>query len=72
MKQIKTVLRPVERAGAFDGEVNRLLAEGWTLRKRETLKARGELSEAFSAPLVTILYAELEREVPPYPEEVTL
>ena len=72
MKQIKTVLRPIEQVDSFDIEVNRLLTEGWTLRKRETLKALGDLSEAFNAAHVSILYAELEREAPPYPEEVTL
>lgn len=72
MKQIKTVLRAAMYAQKFDEEVNGLLGDGWKLKKRETLKTSGEMSEAFSAPLVTMLYAELEREVPPFPEESTI
>ena len=72
MKQIKTVMCNVGREIQFDEEVNKLLSEGWTLRKREILKASGELSEAFNAPHVLVLYAEMEKEVPPFPEEITI
>ena len=71
MKQIRTVLQRIEHSAAFDEAVNRLLADGWTLKKRETLKTLGELSEAFNARHVSVLYAELEKEVPPWPEEIT-
>ena len=71
MKQIRTVARPIEQRASFDAEVNALLVEGWTLKKRETVKSAGELSDAFNAPTVMLLYAELERERPPWPEEVT-
>lgn len=72
MKKIKTVMHSADHLIQFDAAVNKLLSEGWTLRKREILKASGELSEAFNAPRVLMLYAELEREIPPYPEEVTI
>lgn len=71
MKQIKTVLWPYERSEVFDKEVNKLLAEGWTLKKREIQRVTGEISEAFSAPVVYVLYAELERFIMPF-EEITL
>ena len=71
MKQIKTVLKPYERLTEFDREVNELLSDGWKLRKREIQKVSGEISEAFCAPAVYVLYAELERFVMPF-EEVTL
>lgn len=71
MKQIKTVLRPYEDLSAFDESVNKLLAEGWTLKKREIQKVCGEISEAFSAPVVYVLYAELEKTISEF-EEVTL
>lgn len=71
MKQIKTVLRPYSELYAFDEEVNRLLSEGWTLRKREIQKVSGEISEAFCAPVIYVLYAELDRTVIPF-EEITL
>lgn len=71
MKQIKTVLRPYSELYAFDEEVNKLLSEGWFLRKREIQRVSGEISESFSAPAIYVLYAELERLVMPF-EEVTL
>lgn len=71
MKQIKTVLKPYERLNEFDKEVNALLADGWNIRKREIQKVSGEISEAFSAPAVYVLYAELERVIEDF-EEVTL
>ena len=63
MKQIKTVIKPYSELYAYDKEVNRLLSEGWLLKKREIQRVSGEISEAFSAPAIYILYAELERNV---------
>ena len=71
MKQIKTIIKPYELLNDYDKEVNKLLSEGWTLRKREIQKVSGEISEAFSVPAVYVLYAELERFVTPF-EEITL
>ena len=71
MKQIKTVLKPYSELYAFDEEVNRLLSEGWFLRKREIQRVAGEVSESFNVPAVYVLYAELDRIVMPF-EEVTL
>lgn len=72
MKRIKTVMQQAGQVVQFDAAINKLLSEGWTLRKREILKTTGELSEAFNAPRVLVLYAELEKEVPPFPEESTI
>ena len=72
MKQIKTVTCPYERAEWFDSSVNELLADGWILKKRDIMSVPGVLSEAFNAPVVQMLYAELERYSPPFPEEVTI
>ena len=72
MKQIKTVILPMEMANAFDEEVNRLLKEGWTIKERMLTNTQGQVSEAFNTPLVQVLYAELEKIVPPYPEEITI
>lgn len=71
MKQIKTVLKPYSELYAFDEEVNRLLSEGWFLRKREIQRVAGEVSESFNVPAVYVLYAELDRIVMPF-EEVTV
>jgi hypothetical protein len=72
MRQIKTVSAPFERAEWFDDAVNDLLADGWNLTKRDILYVPGVLSEAFNAPTVRVLYAELERYEPPFPEEITI
>lgn len=72
MMQIKTVICPIERPKQFDEEINRLLADGWAIRKREIQTMAGLPSEAFSVPAVRVLYAELDRCVPPHPEEVTI
>lgn len=60
MRQIKTVIRPVERADEFDSEVNKLLRRGWRMKRRETL----------SLPMLQtqMLYAELERDFGPLPD----
>lgn len=72
MKQIKTVICPIEYAYSFDKEINRLIADGWTISKRDIIRAAGEISETFNTAIVQALYAELERNTKPYPEEVTL
>lgn len=72
MRQIKTVLLPYDKAAQFDAEVNALLADGWQLKRHEVLKVQGPPNEAFSFPIFPALYAELTREVPPYPEEITI
>lgn len=72
MKQIKTVIEPIERPKCFDALVNCLLIDGWELKTRKIINSTGELSEAFNAPVVRFLYAELERNEPPFPEEITL
>lgn len=71
MQGIRTVVCPIEKAAAFDSKVNALLADGWTLEKREITTLCGEPSEAFSMPVVRALYAELSKQCPPWPEEST-
>lgn len=72
MKQIKTVIQPIEQPKFFDELVNCLLLNGWELKTRKIITTTGELSEAFNAATVRFLYAELERNEPPFPEEITL
>ena len=72
MMQIKTVICPIDRPKQFDDEINRLLSDGWTLKKREIQTMAGLPNEAFCFPEVRVLYAELDRNYPPYPEEVTI
>lgn len=72
MKRIKTVIQPIEQASFFDALVNSCLVDGWELKTRKIINTSGELSEAFNAPVVRFLYAELERQEPPFPEEITL
>jgi hypothetical protein len=72
MIQIKTVIEPLEKASGFDNAVNNLLNDGWNLKTRKIINTQGELSEAFNAPIVRFLYAELERQKPPLFEEVTI
>lgn len=71
MKQIKTIIKPYEQLYGYDYEVNRYLSEGWKLRKREIQRVSGEVNEAFYAPSIYVLYAELEKDIPTF-EEVTL
>lgn len=71
MKLIKTVTAPLERADWFDNAVNNLTADGWTLTKRDLLNVPGVLSESFNAPVVQLLYAELEKRKTDF-EEITL
>lgn len=70
--EIKTVICAVEQAGRFDGEINTLLSAGWKMKRRQILRLPGPPSEAFNTPVVTALYAELERATQRHPEEVTL
>lgn len=72
MKQIKTITAPLERAEWFDNAINELINDGWTISKRDVLNVPGVLSESFNAPVVQILYAELELWEPIPFEEVTL
>lgn len=72
MKQIKTVIQPIEQPKFFDELVNCLLLNGWELKTRKIITTTGELSEAFNTAIVRFLYAELERNEPPFPEEITL
>lgn len=55
MKQIKTILKGTDYLENFDAAVNKALAEGWTLTKREVLPPFDYYHRT--------LYAELEREV---------
>lgn len=71
MKQIKTVIEPIEQTERFDNLVNYLLSNGWELKTRKIINSTGELSEAFNAPAVRFLYAELEKQKPLYFEEIT-
>lgn len=71
MKQIKTVIEPINSVSRFDDKVNQLLENGWKLTERKTVKTAGDISESFNIPDVMILYAELERDIAWF-EEVTL
>lgn len=71
MKQIKTVIEPINRVSHFDDKVNRLLEDGWKLTERKTVRTVGDISESFNIPDVMVLYAELEREKEWF-EEVTI
>lgn len=71
MKQIKTVIEPINRVSRFDDKVNRLLEDGWKLTERKTVRTVGDISESFNVPDVMVLYAELEREKEWF-EEVTI
>lgn len=71
MKQIKTVVWPASQAVYFDREVNGSIAEGWQLKKRDVLVMSSTPNEAYNFAEFPALYAELEKETPPFPEEVT-
>lgn len=71
MKQIKTIIKPYEQLYSYDEEVNKYLSEGWKLNKREIQRVSGEITEAFTVPVIFVLYAELEKEIPDF-EEITL
>lgn len=59
MKQIKTIIKRTDDWGLFDEEVNKAIAEGWTLVKRDVLHPY----EGHTYVFTRALYAELEREV---------
>lgn len=71
MKQIKTIIKPYEQLYSYDDEVNRYLSEGWKIRNREIQRVSGEINEAYNAPSIYVLYAELEKDIPTF-EEITL
>lgn len=71
MKQIKTVIQPIENIDNFDNKVNKLLSEGWKLINRKIISIKGEPNEVGSTSTIQSLYAEFEKEVC-YFEEVTL
>lgn len=72
MREIKTVIQPIERVECFDAIVNSFLIDGWVLVKRETKNLPGEMGDSFSFPVVHVLYAELERWEPIRHEEITV
>lgn len=59
MKQIKTIARNANAAEEFDAEVNKAIAEGWALVKRDVLRPY----EGPTCLFFRMLYAELEREI---------
>ena len=71
MKQIETVIQPISSAIQFDNKVNKLLSEGWELKRRMITDTLGDISESFNMPLVKVLYAELEKHEHSF-EEITL
>ena len=71
MKQIKTVIRAIYCTKQFDDEVNELIAKGWQLKKRKPATIPDLPTEAFNTSVLNVLHAELEKDIPPYPEEVT-
>lgn len=72
MKQIKTVIQPIEQTKCFDALVNCLLIDGWELKTRKIISTHSEPAESFNTSVVRFLYAELERQEPPFPEEITI
>lgn len=58
MKQIKTFMKRADDWVQFDAEVNKAIAEGWTLVKRDVLRPYEGPTRIFHR----MLYAELERE----------
>ena len=71
MKQIKTVIQPIENYKLFDIQVNNLLLEGWKLTKRATINIQSEPNEVGSTAIIQALYAEFEK-YNYYFEEITL
>ena len=63
MLEIKTVINRLDNATDFDDEVNKALAEGWELVRRDVLQSHTENK-------YSMLYAELERETEPEEEEL--
>lgn len=63
MKEIRTIKNSLENAATFDAEVNRALAEGWRLVRRDVLAPYVATVEERTNVWSRLLYAELEREV---------
>lgn len=63
MKQIITVIQPIEESDSYYKQVNKLLSEGWELTDRKTISIKGEPNEVGSATVVSALYAELEKDI---------
>ena len=59
MLEIKTIAHPATEREEFDAEVNKALAEGWELVRRDIIPPY----EGSTYVWERILYAELEREV---------
>ena len=59
MLEIKTIAHPTAEREEFDAEVNKALAEGWELVRRDIIPPY----EGSTYVWERILYAELEREV---------
>lgn len=72
MRQIKTIVRPVDYSAGFDAEVNAAIMDGWRLVSRRLTDPISLPGNDVSAYTARVLYAELERNEPEYPEEVTL
>lgn len=62
MIEIKTIWKGIDFSNQFDDEVNKALAEGWELVRRDALPKRSDHG-------CTILYAELERVIETEGEE---
>lgn len=61
MKEIKTVIRPIEDVKNYDEYINKLLENGWSLKNRSFISLNGEPNEVGSKPVIKAFYAELER-----------
>lgn len=71
MRQIKTILCPVDCSSDFDEAVNAAITDGWKLVSRRLTDPISLPGNDISAYTTRVLYAELERYVPEYPEEIT-
>ena len=69
MLEIKTIARSLRNRDVFDEEVNKAIAEGWELVRRDIIPAGYQCQWEKNNP-DPILYAELEREVVTEEEEV--
>ena len=61
LKEVKTVICPIEDVERFDIVINKLLKENWILKKREVIKTRSVIADSFNASFIQALYAELEK-----------
>ena len=67
MYQIKTVIISAESVDTFDGVVNALIADGWTLGMRDLVYPPSQPVNA-GKYLNPVLYAELYRDRPAAPD----